>query len=162
DVFRTLATETLADRVHNPGLEPARADVIVGGCCILVALFRTLGLREILVSEADILDGLIPSLASRRPPLGPRPRGRGAVSRGGGAKGRGRDDDPHRPPRCAPTARGRGLPGLAGGAATQRRLAPQVGAAPTRPRTRPGGEPRRLRRAVRRPAAGAAAGHRLR
>ena len=31
DVFRTLATERLADRIHNPGLEEARADVIVGG-----------------------------------------------------------------------------------------------------------------------------------
>ena len=31
DVFRTLATESLADRIHNPGLEEARADVIVGG-----------------------------------------------------------------------------------------------------------------------------------
>ena len=64
DVFRTLATEALADRVHNPGLEPARADVIVGGCCILVALFRTLGIDELVVSEADILDGLVASLAS--------------------------------------------------------------------------------------------------
>lgn len=63
DVFRTLATEPLADRVHNPGLEPARADVIVGGCCALVALFRTLGLDELLVSESDILDGLVASLA---------------------------------------------------------------------------------------------------
>ena len=58
DVFRTLATESLADRVHNPGLEAARADVIVGGCCVLVSVFRVLGYEECLVSEADILDGL--------------------------------------------------------------------------------------------------------
>ncbi len=62
DVFRTLATEALADRVHNPGLERARADVIVGGCCVLVAIYRRLGLEQILVSEADILDGLALSL----------------------------------------------------------------------------------------------------
>ncbi len=61
DVFRTLATENRADRIHNPGLEEARADVIVGGCCVLVALFRRLGYDEMLVSEADILDGLIRS-----------------------------------------------------------------------------------------------------
>lgn len=61
DVFRTLATEPLEDRVHNPGLEEARADVIVGGCCVLVALLRTLGFDELLVSESDILDGLIAS-----------------------------------------------------------------------------------------------------
>jgi exopolyphosphatase/guanosine-5'-triphosphate,3'-diphosphate pyrophosphatase len=65
EVFRTLATEPLADRVHNPGLEPARADVIVGGCCVLVGLYRTLGIDELLVSEADILDGLAFSLAER-------------------------------------------------------------------------------------------------
>jgi exopolyphosphatase / guanosine-5'-triphosphate,3'-diphosphate pyrophosphatase len=63
DVFRTLATESRADRVHNPGLEEARADVIVGGCCVLVALFRRLGFDEMLVSESDILDGLALSLA---------------------------------------------------------------------------------------------------
>ncbi len=65
EVFRTLATESLADRVHNPGLEAARADVIVGGCCVLVALFRCLGIDEMLVSEADILDGLVSSLGER-------------------------------------------------------------------------------------------------
>ena len=62
DVFRTLATEVLADRIHNPGLEQARADVIVGGCCVLVALFRRFGFDEMIVSEADILDGLALSL----------------------------------------------------------------------------------------------------
>lgn len=62
DVFRTLATESLEDRKHNPGLEDARADVIVAGTCILVALVRWLDVDEILVSEADILDGLIASI----------------------------------------------------------------------------------------------------
>jgi exopolyphosphatase / guanosine-5'-triphosphate,3'-diphosphate pyrophosphatase len=62
DVFRTLATESRADRLHNPGLEAARADVIVGGCCVLVALFRRFGFDEMIVSEADILDGLALSL----------------------------------------------------------------------------------------------------
>ncbi len=58
DVFRTLATEPRSDRIHNPGLEEARADVIVGGCCALVAIMRTFGMDELVVSEADILDGL--------------------------------------------------------------------------------------------------------
>jgi exopolyphosphatase/guanosine-5'-triphosphate,3'-diphosphate pyrophosphatase len=62
DVFRTLATESHDDRLANPGLEPERADVIVGGCCILVAIFRHWGFDECLVSEADILDGLALSL----------------------------------------------------------------------------------------------------
>ena len=62
DVFRTLATEPLEDRKHNPGLEEARADVIVAGSCIFVAIVRWLGAEECLVSEADILDGLVASL----------------------------------------------------------------------------------------------------
>jgi exopolyphosphatase/guanosine-5'-triphosphate,3'-diphosphate pyrophosphatase len=64
DVFRTLATEPRADRIHNPGLEEARADVIVGGCCVLVALFRRFGFDEMIVSESDVLDGLALSLVA--------------------------------------------------------------------------------------------------
>jgi exopolyphosphatase / guanosine-5'-triphosphate,3'-diphosphate pyrophosphatase len=63
DVFRTLVTESLADRVHNPGLEAARADVIVAGACIFAAIVRWLDADECLVSESDILDGLVASLA---------------------------------------------------------------------------------------------------
>jgi len=59
DVFRTLATESRADRIHNPGLEEGRADVIVGGAAILVTIMRHFDLWECLVSEADILDGLV-------------------------------------------------------------------------------------------------------
>jgi len=62
DVFRTLATEARADRVHNPGLEEARADVIVGGTAVLVTVMRHFGFEHCLVSEADILDGLAASL----------------------------------------------------------------------------------------------------
>ncbi len=62
DVFRTLATEALADRVHNPGLHPGRADVIVAGVCILVRIMRYFDFDECLVSEADLLDGLALSL----------------------------------------------------------------------------------------------------
>jgi exopolyphosphatase/guanosine-5'-triphosphate,3'-diphosphate pyrophosphatase len=58
DVFRTLATEAAAVRAHNPGLEPGRVDVIVGGALVLVTILRVLGFDEVLVSEADILDGL--------------------------------------------------------------------------------------------------------
>ena len=62
DVFRTLATENRAERLGNPGLEEGRADVIVGGLCVLVQMMRQLDLDECLVSESDILDGLVMSL----------------------------------------------------------------------------------------------------
>jgi exopolyphosphatase/guanosine-5'-triphosphate,3'-diphosphate pyrophosphatase len=61
DVFRTLATESAEQRAHNPGLEPGRVDVIVGGTAVLVGIFRVLGFDRMLVSEADILDGLVRS-----------------------------------------------------------------------------------------------------
>ena len=62
DVFRTLATESRRRRLYNPGREEARADVIVAGAVIVVAIMRYFELAECLVSEADILDGLVLSL----------------------------------------------------------------------------------------------------
>lgn len=70
DVFRTLATESLEDRVHNPGLAPARADVIVAGCAIFVGVMRFLGFDEVLVREHDILDGLAMAIAAGERPEG--------------------------------------------------------------------------------------------
>jgi exopolyphosphatase/guanosine-5'-triphosphate,3'-diphosphate pyrophosphatase len=58
DVFRTLATEPIRQRRHNPGLEPGRVDVIVGGAIVVVSVMRQWGYDSLLVSEADILDGL--------------------------------------------------------------------------------------------------------
>jgi exopolyphosphatase/guanosine-5'-triphosphate,3'-diphosphate pyrophosphatase len=59
DVFRTLATEKLSDRIYNPGLPRERADVIVAGCCLLVAIMRRLHLADITVSTHNLLDGLV-------------------------------------------------------------------------------------------------------
>ena len=58
DVFRTLATEPLVDRLLNPGLTPDRADIIVAGCCVLVATMRRLKLDNITVSTRGLLDGV--------------------------------------------------------------------------------------------------------
>ena len=65
DVFRTLATERLADRVHNPGLPRDRADVIVGGLCVLVALLRRWDAPGMLVSTRGILDGVCAEISGR-------------------------------------------------------------------------------------------------
>lgn len=64
DVFRTLVTEARDDRRHNPGLEEGRVDTIVGGMCILARIARYFDAEDVLVSEADILDGLILSQMS--------------------------------------------------------------------------------------------------
>ena len=58
DVFRTVATEPLAQRKSNPGLSAHRVDIIVAGCCILVATMRRLHLNEITVSTHGLLDGV--------------------------------------------------------------------------------------------------------
>jgi exopolyphosphatase/guanosine-5'-triphosphate,3'-diphosphate pyrophosphatase len=63
EVFRTLATEPAAQRRHNPGLEAGRVDVIVGGAVVVVSVLRHFDFPELLVSEADILDGLARSVA---------------------------------------------------------------------------------------------------
>jgi exopolyphosphatase/guanosine-5'-triphosphate,3'-diphosphate pyrophosphatase len=68
DVFRTLATESLADRRHNPGLPPERADVIVGGLCVLVGLLRRWDADEIIVSSRNILDGMCDELLEETAP----------------------------------------------------------------------------------------------
>ena len=65
DVFRTLATESRADRAANPGLEPERVDVIVAGALLLVAVMRHFDFDVCLVSEADILDALVAELLAR-------------------------------------------------------------------------------------------------
>ena len=62
DVFRTLATEDRAQRISNPGLHADRADVIVAGMCVLVKIMRFFGFDSCLVSETDLLDGLVNSL----------------------------------------------------------------------------------------------------
>ena len=65
DVFRTLATEPLSDRMFNPGLPRDRADIIVGGCCVLVAVMRRLQISELTVSQYNLLDGLISELRKK-------------------------------------------------------------------------------------------------
>jgi exopolyphosphatase/guanosine-5'-triphosphate,3'-diphosphate pyrophosphatase len=65
DWFRTMAMGDRDDRLGNPGLEEGRADVIVGGLCVLVGLLRHRGFDSCLVSESDILDGLCLSLTGR-------------------------------------------------------------------------------------------------
>lgn len=58
DVFRTLATESPSDRAMNPGLPASRVDIIVAGCCILVATMRRLRLDSVTVSTRSLLDGV--------------------------------------------------------------------------------------------------------
>lgn len=58
-IYRRLARVPVEVRKEIMGLEPGRADVIVGGAAVLLALMELAGIEEVLVSEKDILDGLV-------------------------------------------------------------------------------------------------------
>src|SRR5207342_2462021 len=58
-VAARLAAITTAERAALPVMAPGRADVIVAGSVILVEVMRRFGFDEAIVSETDILDGLV-------------------------------------------------------------------------------------------------------
>ena len=59
-----LSSLPLAERLRVPGLHPGRAPTIVAGTVILVQVMRAFKLREIEVSERDILHGSALSAAT--------------------------------------------------------------------------------------------------
>lgn len=58
DLFRTLATESAAERAHNPGLAPVHVDDVVGAMCVLVEFLRQCGVDQVMVSERGVRHGL--------------------------------------------------------------------------------------------------------
>ncbi len=67
-VARRLQAMTVAERAALPVMAPGRADVIVAGAVVLVEVFRRWKFDECVVSERDILEGLvIEMLTPRRP-----------------------------------------------------------------------------------------------
>lgn len=56
---RRLETMTYSQRLRIRGMPEGRADVIVAGAEILTAVMETFDSAEVLVSEKDILDGLV-------------------------------------------------------------------------------------------------------
>jgi exopolyphosphatase/guanosine-5'-triphosphate,3'-diphosphate pyrophosphatase len=57
-----LAEMTTPERAALPVMPPGREDVIVAGAMILQAVMRRFGFDEVLVSESDILDGILRSM----------------------------------------------------------------------------------------------------
>ena len=62
DIYRMLCSITLDERKKIKGLEAARADIIIGGAAILLEILIQLDKDSIIVSEQDILDGIIYTL----------------------------------------------------------------------------------------------------
>jgi exopolyphosphatase/guanosine-5'-triphosphate,3'-diphosphate pyrophosphatase len=59
-----LAAMALGEIAALPSLDPARAPVLLGGAVIGAEALRRSGRREIVVSEADLLDGIAQRLAA--------------------------------------------------------------------------------------------------
>ncbi|MDY0339860.1 MAG: Ppx/GppA family phosphatase [Coriobacteriia bacterium] len=59
DILERLTGMTLDERCHLPGLEPDRAGVIIGGALVLQSVMAYAGLSSTLVSEHDILYGMM-------------------------------------------------------------------------------------------------------
>jgi len=57
-----LGGESNAQRLEHPGMEPGRADVLLGGLLVLDAIMEKVHATTLLTSESDILDGLAASL----------------------------------------------------------------------------------------------------
>ena len=58
-IARRLESLTYSQRQRVKGLEPGRADVILSGAEILLGVMESFDLPEVLVSERDLLDGLV-------------------------------------------------------------------------------------------------------
>ncbi|TDT15557.1 hypothetical protein BDK89_1129 [Ilumatobacter fluminis] len=53
EVFRLVATESRADRAHNPGLPSADVDTVLAALCTVVAVLRRLGLDRVELVAGD-------------------------------------------------------------------------------------------------------------
>jgi len=51
EVFRTLVAEPIADRLHNPGLDPADVETVIGTCCVVLAVMRRLERTEVMILD---------------------------------------------------------------------------------------------------------------
>lgn len=64
-LYRNLARMSLAERSGTPVLPAGRADVIVAGAGILSRIMAKWSFAEVVVSEKDILDGLVLQMLGR-------------------------------------------------------------------------------------------------
>jgi exopolyphosphatase/guanosine-5'-triphosphate,3'-diphosphate pyrophosphatase len=65
-VVKRLRELSLAERREVPGLNPDRADVIIGGAAILEVLMEEMALDEIVISDRSLRDGLVLDFIARR------------------------------------------------------------------------------------------------
>lgn len=63
EITDRLVSSTHAERAAIPVMHPGRVDVIAAGALVLLSIMERVGAGEVVVSEHDILDGIVWSLA---------------------------------------------------------------------------------------------------
>ena len=61
-IYGLFCSVNLEERKKIAGLDPKRADIIISGTAILLQIMNMLDVEKLLVSEDDILDGIVYSL----------------------------------------------------------------------------------------------------
>jgi exopolyphosphatase/guanosine-5'-triphosphate,3'-diphosphate pyrophosphatase len=65
-VSKTLRKMSLEERKGAPGINPNRADIIIGGAAVLESTMETLGIREIISSKRGLRHGLMIEVLQRK------------------------------------------------------------------------------------------------
>jgi exopolyphosphatase/guanosine-5'-triphosphate,3'-diphosphate pyrophosphatase len=65
DVTQRLLAMTKAERAALPFMHPGRVDVIAGGAMVLLAALRAAKQDRVIVSETDILDGIVYTISEQ-------------------------------------------------------------------------------------------------
>lgn len=68
-IYDTVSQMSLNERLQVPGLEPARADLIVAGSAMAVKLMETVDADKLIVSTASIRDGIFYKYLLPRDPI---------------------------------------------------------------------------------------------
>jgi exopolyphosphatase/guanosine-5'-triphosphate,3'-diphosphate pyrophosphatase len=63
-VTTRLLAMTRAERARLPFMHPGRVDIIAGGAMVLQAAMEAAGADRVVVSETDILDGIVYTLTA--------------------------------------------------------------------------------------------------
>jgi exopolyphosphatase/guanosine-5'-triphosphate,3'-diphosphate pyrophosphatase len=67
DLVDDLASRSrVADRLAVPGLDPRRADIILGGVVVLEQVFKALGIDELVTSDYALREGVLLDVVGRR------------------------------------------------------------------------------------------------
>lgn len=63
-IYNRLQALSLPERCRVKGLQPERADIIIKGIYIILCVMKCLDQRRIIISESDLLEGIIWTLAT--------------------------------------------------------------------------------------------------